>query len=104
MSGYAYWGGFHFWWIFPLMMFFCFLFMRGYGRHMRWYGPFQGPGESPMDILNKRYARGEIDQPEYDEKRKALESVLRPFDHAQDSQAQARESGIWSPNPDLINL
>jgi len=28
--------------------------------------------ESALDILNKRYARGEIDRDEYDEKKKAI--------------------------------
>jgi putative membrane protein len=75
MSGYEYWGGFHFWWIFPLvMMVFCFLFMRRCGRRMWWSGPFRDRGESPMDILNKRYARGEIDKQEYHEKREVIES------------------------------
>ena len=87
MSGYEYWGGLHLWWIFPLMMMiFCFLFMRGCGRRMRWPGPFQGPGESPMDILDKRYARGEIDKQEYEEKRKVIELSLR--------RVQARESRV----------
>ena len=30
--------------------------------------------ETPMDILNKRYARGEIDHDEYEKRRKELES------------------------------
>lgn len=73
MNGYEYWGGFYFWWVFPLvMMVFCFLFMRGCGRRMRWSGPFWSKEGSPMDILDKRYARGEIDQQEYDERRKVL--------------------------------
>lgn len=29
--------------------------------------------ESPMDILNKRYARGEIEEEEYNRRRKELE-------------------------------
>ena len=74
MNGHEHYWVFGYWWIFPLvMMFFCFLIMRGCGRRMRWYGPFQGPGESPRDILNKRYARGEIDREEYDEKKKVLD-------------------------------
>ena len=31
-------------------------------------------GECPLDILKKRYARSEIDDEEYDQKRKTLES------------------------------
>lgn len=30
--------------------------------------------ETPMDILNKRYARGEIEEEEYNRRRKELES------------------------------
>ena len=76
MSGHEYWSGLHFWWIFPLvMMVFCFWFMRGCGRRMWWPGgSFRSWRESPMDILNRRYASGEIDQQEYDEKKRVLES------------------------------
>jgi uncharacterized membrane protein len=31
-------------------------------------------GESALDVLNKRYAKGEIDQQEYEEKKKELTS------------------------------
>lgn len=30
--------------------------------------------ETPLQILNKRYAKGEIDRAEYEERRRALES------------------------------
>ncbi|MFW5878860.1 MAG: SHOCT domain-containing protein [Myxococcota bacterium] len=37
--------------------------------------PVEGPREdSAMDILKQRYARGEIDQEEYQRKKKELES------------------------------
>jgi len=74
MIGYEFCGGY--WWIFPLVMFFlCFLFMRGcMGRRMCGWGAGYGFGESAIDVLNKRYAKGEIDQREYEEKKKELTS------------------------------
>lgn len=71
MTGYEFCGGY--WWIFPLvMMFFCFLFMRrGCSRWMcGWDG--KSIGDSALDIINKRYANGEIDQREYEQKKKEL--------------------------------
>lgn len=67
---------FSLWWIFPIvMMVLCFLMMRGRrGRGMCGFGVGHGTEESPIDILNKRYARGEIDQKEYEEKKRTLET------------------------------
>ena len=81
MSGYG--GGFQFWWICPLMMLFVFLifgiiflFLRrswadgshhgGPPWHMMHGGP---PTHSAMQILNERFARGEIQKDEYEEKK-----------------------------------
>jgi len=74
MSGYEVCEGY--WWIFPLVMIFlCFFFMRRCGAN-RWCGlrQYDSPKDSAMDILNKRYAEGGIDQVEYEEKRKRLEA------------------------------
>ena len=78
MAGWEFCGGF--WWIFPLVMIvICFLMMRGFrGRMMcgpgsRWWdGGREAPGDSAREILEKRYAKGEIDRTEYEEKKKVL--------------------------------
>lgn len=76
--------GFACWWVIPIvmiiMMALCFLMMRGrMGRMM--CGPFSrthtefdlaSPAESAKEILDKRYARGEIGKEEYEEKKKAI--------------------------------
>ena len=63
-----------YWWIFPLVMIVaCFLFMRGGG--MCGHGSHDGgkyDSESARDILDKRYASGEIDKAEYEEIKKQL--------------------------------
>ncbi len=71
---------FSFWWIIPIvMMILCFLMMRGRRRTMmRGFGPCnpnwhqtKGMG-SPMDILDKRYASGDIEKAEYEDKKQTL--------------------------------
>jgi putative membrane protein len=72
--------GFGWWWIFPfLMIALCFLMMRRrVDSTMCGFGPFGlgsqhiNSSESGMDILNKRYALGEINKEEYEEKKRAL--------------------------------
>jgi uncharacterized membrane protein len=63
-----------FWWIFPLIMIvFCFFMMRGRGICGHGSDDTHGHGsESARDILDKRYAGGEIEKTEYDEKKRAL--------------------------------
>ncbi len=67
-----------FWWIFPIvmigMMALCFFMMRGHPGSMM-CGPGsrakdnqgEGAGGEALDILNRRYARGEVDKQEYEE-------------------------------------
>jgi uncharacterized membrane protein len=78
--------GWGFWWIFPLLMFlfmiavcfgFFFLMFRGGGHshhgmpgHM---GPQWGdPTFSALQLLNERFAKGEIQKQEYEEKKAAI--------------------------------
>jgi putative membrane protein len=70
MTGYEFWSGY--WWIFPLVMVvFCFFFMRGCAGRMM-CGWRSGVGDSALDVLDRRYAAGEINQEEYEERKKQL--------------------------------
>jgi len=68
-----------FWWIIPLgMMIFCLFMMRSAkGTHMCGFGSHNteqnfNKSDTAMEILEKRYALGEINREEYEEKRKEL--------------------------------
>ena len=71
---------FSLWWLFPLVMIvLCFLMMRGRkGSMMCGFGTVNEDShrtevsDSAKDILDKRYARGEIDKEEYQEKKRLL--------------------------------
>jgi uncharacterized membrane protein len=68
------------WWLCPvLMIVVCFFMMRGRrGRMLCGFGfPDRGSrhisaSDSAAEILNKRYASGEIDTEEYEEKKRTL--------------------------------
>jgi putative membrane protein len=78
------WSG-GFWWIFPLMMLFMLIvcaamFLVGHrsGGGPHHWGPW-GPGRfwsdpthSALQILNERFARGEIQKAEYEDKKAAI--------------------------------
>jgi len=66
-----YYWGMHFFWWFVWMMFLIWIFAT----------PYDIPGqrrrkESPLDILQKRFAAGQISSDEYSQKRKILENEL----------------------------
>ena len=76
------WGpgyGWHFWWMPPFMMLFFFLlcaaviylvFARGAcGWHA---GPADRSTHSALQILNERFAKGEIQKAEYEERKRAI--------------------------------
>lgn len=70
-----YWGaqGFTFMWIIPLLFFVVFLFfirgMFGQSNNSR-FG--NGRNENAREILDKRFAKGEINKDEYEEMKKVL--------------------------------
>jgi uncharacterized membrane protein len=68
------------WWVWPvLMVAMCFFMMRRWrGTMMCGFGsryekrPYLNTSDSASDILEKRYAAGDIDKTEYEEKKRAL--------------------------------
>ena len=71
------------WWVWPvLMVAMCFIMMRkwkgpmmcGFG-HQRRHRPHFNSSDSASDILDKRYAAGDINQAEYEEKKRKLVQV-----------------------------
>ena len=66
MEHYSFWGMNFIWWILWFLLF-VWIFVT----------PWDIPGQrtrkdSPLDILNKRYASGEIDKSEFEEKKKDI--------------------------------
>ena len=78
------WGdgyGWQYWWICPLMMLFMMVVFAviffgvrrswGDGSH-RWEPPWRGTSHSALQILSERFARGEIQKDEYEEKKATI--------------------------------
>lgn len=75
MMGYGGWG-MGFGWIFMLL--FWVIVIIGIVAAVRWFGPaprhhHEAPRKTALDILHERYARGEIEREEYQQKRQDLE-------------------------------
>jgi len=77
--GMMWWGHGMGWWIFPLimvvvMLIICFTLMGRRGGKSTWCGlGDQEDSETPLDILSKRYAKGEISKEEFEAIKKDLE-------------------------------
>jgi putative membrane protein len=46
--------------------------LTGHGPHGTGHAPAAPPARTPLDILKERFARGEIDKAEYEERRRIL--------------------------------
>jgi len=84
--GHMIWGydGWPFWGMFPMMLLFLVLFFvvvfflaRVFMGGMHPPQPWGDPTHSALQILNERFAKGEIQKPEYDEKKAAILSGAR---------------------------
>ena len=76
--------GFDYWWLIPLIMIgLCIFWGRGccfgWRRHYdhRSDRNVDATSASALEILGRRYARGEIDDEEYQRKRKAINTTIK---------------------------
>jgi putative membrane protein len=70
------WGPWHMWglwWVFPLFMMFFIALCVFFMARMLWHGHSHGDHTgSALQILNERFARGEISKEEYENRRSVL--------------------------------
>jgi putative membrane protein len=75
------WGdgyGWSFWWMCPMMMLIMLgvmavvMLARRHGGHGGWTPPWHGSADSSLQILSERFARGEIQKDEYEERKAAI--------------------------------
>lgn len=93
-----------FWWIIPiLMMVLCFFMMRRrWGSMMCGFGPCgidrrdNKTNDSAMDILDRRYASGEIDKTEYEKMKKV---ITKPADLKWAEQIERRNAHVSTTHP-----
>ncbi len=78
-GGWGMMGGFGWWWFMPIfMILFWGLVIWGIVALVRGLSGSRGPDSTPptadsaLEVLKKRYARGEIDKEEYEEKKKDI--------------------------------
>ncbi len=72
----AVWNGFHFWWIIPIvMMVLCFIMMSRRRGCITGWSRSGHLADSAREILDKRYALGEISKEEYEEKKRHILKV-----------------------------
>jgi putative membrane protein len=81
------WAGWGMWWIFPLIMLLVIagciamiLHIRGSGGAGRHHpdSSWGDPTRSALQILNERFARGEIRRDEYEERKRAILTMIGP--------------------------
>ena len=73
-------GGWYGWFVGPIMMILFIavadavvvLLVRWFGGSGHGAAPHLRPGKAPLDILEERFARGEIDKEEFEERRRIL--------------------------------
>jgi len=74
MNGIDFFSGY--WWIFPIVMIIlCFSFMRRCSAtRLCGFSRYSSSEDSALSILRKRFATGEIDEREFEDKKKVLET------------------------------